>query len=114
MKSASLTLPLLLIIIGAIWFLKTTNILPATSTMAAIGLAVVGVVVMVADGINKQSIVAGPILIYLGAAIYAHSEYQLGYAPLLAMGMMVLGCLMLLARSDLVPHKKSRRTPMVS
>ena len=111
MKSASLTLPLILIIAGAIWFLKTTDILPATAVLMAVGLGVAGAVVLLIDGINKQSVIAGPMLMYIGAAIYVRSEYLLGYSPLIALGMMLLGGLMLLSRSDLVPHKRSKIQP---
>ena len=87
------------------WFLKTTGILPATATLVSIALAVAGIVVLVMDGINKQSVVAGPLLVYIGAAVYLKSQYLLGYSPLVALGMMVLGCLLLLSRSSLVPYK---------
>lgn len=108
MRSSSLALPLVLIITGAIWFLKTTNILPATATLIAIGLAVLGAVVLVADGINTQSVVVGPMLMYSGAAIYAKHTYWLGLSPLLAVGMMLLGGLLLLSRSSLVADKHAR------
>ena len=105
MPQPSLFLPLFLIIAGAVWFLKTTDILPATATLVSIDLAVAGIVVLVMDGINKQSVVAGPLLVYIGAAVYLKSQYLLGYSPLVALGMMVLGCLLLLSRSSLVPYK---------
>ena len=105
MPQPSLFLPLFLIIAGAVWFLKTTDILPATATLVSIALAVAGIVVLVMDGINKQSVVAGPLLVYIGAAVYLKSPYLLGYSPLVALGMMVLGCLLLLSRSSLVPYK---------
>ena len=105
MPQPSLFLPLFLIIAGAVWFLKTTDILPATATLVSIALAVAGIVVLVMDGINKHSVVAGPLLVYIGAAVYLKSQYLLGYSPLVALGMMVLGCLLLLSRSSLVPYK---------
>ena len=105
MPQPSLFLPLFLIIAGAVWFLKTTDMLPATATLVSIALAVAGIVVLVMDGINKQSVVAGPLLVYIGAAVYLKSQYLLGYSPLMALGMMVLGCLLLLSRSSLVPYK---------
>ena len=105
MPQPSLFLPLFLIIAGAVWFLKTTDILPATATLVSIALAVAGIVVLVMDGINKQSVVAGPLLVYIGAAVYLKSQYLLGYSPFVALGMMVLGCLLLLSRSSLVPYK---------
>ena len=105
MPQPSLFLPLFLIIAGAVWFLKTTGILPATATLVSIALAGAGIVVLVMDGINKQSVVAGPLLVYIGAAVYLKSQYLLGYSRLVELGMMVLGCLLLLSRSSLVPYK---------
>lgn len=108
---SSLALPLLLIIAGAIWFLKSTGILPATATLIAIGLAIGGIAVLVMDGINKQSIVSGPLLIYIGAAIYLRSNYLMETSPLVALGMMILGCLLLLSRSSVVPYKQDKSLP---
>ncbi|WP_066565806.1 hypothetical protein [Snodgrassella sp. CFCC 13594] len=108
MKTPSLTFPLLLIIIGALWLLKSTDILPATTTLVAAGLVVAGVAVLVLDGINRQSVVSGPMLMYVGAATYAKSEGWLGYSPLMALGMVVLGCLLLLARSAFVHSKHAQ------
>nr|WP_301286331.1 hypothetical protein [Neisseria perflava] len=102
-------MPLFLIIFGAVWFLKTTGILPATATLIAIGLAVAGIAVLVMDGINKQSVISGPILVYIGAAVYLRTQYWFPYSPLIALGMMVLGFLLLLSRSDLVPEKRQKQ-----
>ena len=108
---SSLALPLLLIIAGAIWFLKSTGILPATATLIAIGLTIGGIAVLVMDGINKQSIVSGPLLIYIGTAIYLRSNYLMETSPLVALGMMILGCLLLLSRSSVVPYKRDKSLP---
>lgn len=104
----SITFPLILIVGGAVWFLKATDILPATSTLIAAALFVVGIVILFADGINKHSIVAGPLLMYLGGAIYLRNEYFISFSPLLALGTMLAGGLMLLARSNMVPHRSGR------
>lgn len=105
MRHSSLALPLFLIIAGAVWFLKTTGILPPTATLIAAALCIGGIAVLLIDGINKQSVVSGPLLVYIGAAVYLKSQYLLGYSPLIALGMMVLGCLLLLSRSSIVPYK---------
>ena len=47
-------------------------------------------------------------LIYTGAAVYLHSQDILPRSPLIALGMMILGALLLFARSHLVPHKNHR------
>ena len=111
MRQSSPFFPLLLITVGAAWFLKTTDILPATSTMIAIGLAAFGVLVLVTDGVNKPSVVAGPLLVYCGAAVYLRSEYWIDLSPLTAFGMVVLGCLLLLSRSSLIPYKTAKHPP---
>ncbi|ASK28037.1 hypothetical protein [Neisseria chenwenguii] len=107
MPHASLALPLFLIVFGAIWFLKATGILPATATLVSISLMIAGIAVLVMDGVNKQSVVSGPMLVYVGGAIYLYNNYLLGFSPLLALGMMVLGVLLLLSRSSVVPYKKT-------
>ena len=113
MRQSSLILPLVLIVFGAIWFLRATDILPATATLIAAGLVVLGVAVMVTDGLNKQSVVAGPMLMYAGVAVYIKHSYWLGLSPILAAGMMLLGALLLLSRSSLIADKaaKHRRKP---
>lgn len=105
MKQHSLFFPLALIIVGAVWFLSSTGVLPTTASLVALALAAGGVALLVLDGINTQSIVHGPMLVYLGAAVYLRNQLLIGYAPLSALGMMLLGALMLLARSGLVPKK---------
>lgn len=108
MPRSSLFLPLFLIIAGSVWFLKTTDILPATSTMISGGMVLAGIAVIVADGINKQSIVSGPLLAYIGTATYLYSHYFLALSPLVAAGMVILGCLLLLSRSNMIPDKQDR------
>ncbi|WP_373741550.1 hypothetical protein [Neisseria sp.] len=108
MRQASLALPLFLIIFGAVWLLKTADILPETSTLVAAGIAATGVIVLVTDGINKQSVVSGPFLVYIGAAVYLYHRYYFAFSPLIAMGMVVLGLLLLLSRSNVVPVKEYR------
>ncbi|MDO4696063.1 MAG: hypothetical protein Q4A49_00785 [Neisseria sp.] len=103
----SVTFPLILIVGGAIWFLKAADILPATSTLISAALVIVGFVILVADGINKHSVVAAPLLMYLGGAIYLRNEYFFAFSPLFALGMMLAGCLMLLARSSMIPQRSS-------
>ncbi len=106
MRNPSLFLPLALIIVGAVWFLRATHILPPTAILLAVALVVGGVLVLLFDGINKQSIVSGPLLMYCGAAVYLYTQTMMAASPLIALGMMVLGLLMLLSRSNLIPSKK--------
>ena len=105
MTRSSLFFPLFLIVAGSLWFLRATDILPPTATLIGAALAVFGIAVLVMDGINKQSVVSGPILVYTGMAVYVYNAYLIGLSPLIAAGMVILGCLLLLARSDVIPEK---------
>ena len=44
---------------------------------------------------------------YIGGVLYLVNEYEYATAPFIALGMVFSGCLMLLARSNAVPHKRS-------
>ena len=102
MRSRSLFIPLFLIVMGSLWFIKSIDLMPETSSIIAIGLAVLGLVVLITDGINKQSIVAGPFLMYL----YYEEWFRISH--ILSVGMVVLGSLLLLSRSSMVPDKYAR------
>ncbi|MDK4680730.1 hypothetical protein [Kingella negevensis] len=106
-----LMMPLFLIIVGTLWFLNSVNLFPSTADIVAFTLMAVGALVLIFDGINKQSIVSAPLLAYIGGAIYIVNNYDYPTSPVFALGMIFTGCLMLLARSDLVPAKRSRRLP---
>ena len=60
MRQSSLFFPLLLITVGTAWFLKSTDILPATSTLIAAAFATVGVLVLLMDGVNKHRSLPAP------------------------------------------------------
>ena len=108
MRGPSLFVPLALIVFGSLWFLKSTELLPDTASIIAIVLAAMGVLVMLSDGLNKQSVVAGPFLIYIGAAIYLYTQYILQLSHVFSVGMVWLGLLLLLSRSSLIPDKFAR------
>lgn len=111
MKSSSLFIPLFLIVVGALWLLRSLDLFPATTLIFSFVLMAAGLLILLLDGINKQSIVSGPLLIYIGIAVYA--VYQYGYRAnvFFALGMMVLGVLLLIARTDAIPHKHSKTLP---
>lgn len=111
MKPAPLTLPLFLIIAGALWLLNSMDLFPSATVIVACALAATGILVFVFEGFNKQSVVTAPLLMYIGFAVYASSEYGYAASTLTALGMILLGSLMLLARSDAVPSKGEKSQP---
>lgn len=116
MKKPSATTPLILIAIGVIWFLNSAELLPATNTMIAGALALAGICIFIFDGINKSTIFSGPLLIYIAGAIYVWHNYSVPLSPILALGLVFLGILMLLSRLNAIPVKtyKSNKKPSLN
>ncbi|MBR6027392.1 MAG: hypothetical protein IK065_07350 [Neisseriaceae bacterium] len=108
MNKTSLFWPFVLIIFGSVWFLHVTDILPPSTIILSIAMIVAGFIVLIVDGINKQSFVSAPLLIYCGVAIYLHFHTDVMLSVLLSLGMIIAGLLMLIANTNLVPHKKGR------
>lgn len=109
MRNASL--PITLIVVGAIGVVWYFGWFPNVQSVTALALAAAGVLVLVADRITKSSVVLGPMLIAVGAAIWLHDTYGLRWWLLVSILLMVLGVLMLVARSPRIPE---RRPPRVS
>jgi len=63
--------------------------------------------VLVLDGINKNSIVVGPFLIAIGIAWLLHDRYDTQWRFIVPVMLVVLGTLMLIARSPRVPERRS-------
>ncbi|MBA4707875.1 hypothetical protein [Aquitalea aquatica] len=110
-KSAAL--PIALICLGSVWFLKSTALLPDTSTLLSLLLAAAGCLLLIIDGFNKSTLVSSPLLVYAGAAIYLRDNMGLQFSHLLSLGMVVMGLLMLLARSDRIPERSLRWRSML-
>ncbi|WP_174875254.1 hypothetical protein [Vogesella oryzae] len=101
--------PILLITLGALWLLKSSAMLPETSTLLALLLAAAGLVLLLLDGVTKSTIVSSPLLIYSGAALYLYDHYLVRFSHTIAIGMMLLGILLLVARSDRIPDRRLPR-----
>ncbi len=108
MKDAAF--PIVLIVLGLSWLLKSLDWMPDAHWLWILGLAGAGVVVLVLDGVTKSSVVAGPLLILAGALYFAHQFYQLGWRFILPVMLVAAGCLMLVARSAAIPESRLRRS----
>ncbi|MEO5763822.1 MAG: hypothetical protein ABIR52_00785 [Casimicrobiaceae bacterium] len=105
MKDASL--PITLIIVGLVWLVWHFRVFPDIDWVVALGFIAGGVAVMVFDGINKNSIVIGPILMAMGSAWALHDRYRLSWSLLIPALLVLLGVLMLIARSAAIPDKRA-------
>ncbi|MDO8301028.1 MAG: hypothetical protein Q7T64_15145 [Lacisediminimonas sp.] len=102
--------PIVLIVLGVSWLLKSLDWMPDAHWLWILGLAGSGVAVLVLDGITKSSVVAGPLLILAGGLYFAHQYYHLGWRFILPVMLVAAGCLMLVARSPSIPESRLRRS----
>ena len=69
-----------------------------------------GSAVLYLDGMTKNSIVAGPILIASGIAWALHDRWRVTWFVLMPMLLVLLGVLMLIARRPNIPERRARQT----
>jgi hypothetical protein len=106
MKDASL--PVTLIAVGLGWLLWEFRLFPDIDWIISLAFIAAGVAVMAIDGINKNSVVVGPFLIAIGCAWLLHDRYGTHWRYIVPFMLVVLGALMLIARSPRVPERRSR------
>ncbi len=62
-KTKSLAAPILIIALGLGWLLTTRNVVPGVNWVWILGLGVTGVLIPLVGGVDKVTIVVGPLLI---------------------------------------------------
>lgn len=106
MRDASL--PVTLIVVGVVWLVWYFGWFPDIDWLIAAGLAAGGVAVMIFDGITKSSVVIGPFMIASGIAWALHDRYRISWSILIPSMLIVLGVLMLIARSPRIPVRRGQ------
>jgi hypothetical protein len=106
MRDASL--PVTLIVVGLGWLLWEFRLFPDVDWIIGLGFVVAGVAVIAIDGVNKNSVVVGPFLVAIGVAWLAHDRYGIQWRLVIPVMLVLLGALMLIARSAKVPERRSR------
>jgi hypothetical protein len=103
-------LPITLIVVGSAWLLWYFRLFPDIDWIIAVGLVLGGSALLYFDGITKNSIVAGPILIATGIAWALHDRWRVTWFVLLPTLLVLLGILMLIARRPNIPERGVRQT----
>jgi hypothetical protein len=100
-------LPIALIAVGAVWLVWYQGWLPDKDWVIAIGLIAAGVAVLAVEGITRNSVVMGPFLMALGVAWIVHDRYRTSLGLIVPVMLIVLGALMLVARSKSIPERRA-------
>ena len=99
-------LPITLIVVGSAWLLWYFRLFPDIDWIIAVGLVLGGVAILYLDGMTKNSIVSGPILIATGIAWALHDRWHVTWFMLMPMLLVLLGVLMLIARRSNIPERR--------
>ncbi len=105
----NMSLPIVLITIGAVWLAHVLGWLPDLRSVGAIALVVAGVAVLAIEGITKASVVSGPMLIFSGGAWYAWDHELLTKGVIAPLFLIVLGLCIFAARMPSVPVSRRPR-----
>jgi hypothetical protein len=97
------TLPITLLALGVIWLLFNLDWIPSFDWVVTLILVGSGVGILVIEGINKKSIVGGPLLIAIGIAWLFHFHFGVRWRFLGPALCIAAGLLMLIARADAIP-----------
>jgi len=103
---SSLVIPVLLIVLGVGWLLSALGVIPTIDWIWTLGIASLGILSFVVWGIDKVSVVVGPIFL---AASLLSTLRQTGRIPLnVEVPLLVIlgGALMLVARLPSIPQPK--------
>jgi len=104
MRNAGTPITLIVIgILGVVWYLGWV---PDFDAITSIALIAGGVAILAMDGVTKHSVVLGPTLIAVGVAWWLHDHYRFRWTLLVSVLLIVIGGLMLLARSPSIPEKR--------
>ncbi|WP_137939270.1 hypothetical protein [Chitinivorax sp. B] len=103
-------IPVALIVIGLAWLLEEFHFFPEVSWLWITAFVAGGVAILVIDGINKSSVITGPLLIGAGLTTFLRQHFDLSLRVQLPVLMVLLGVLMLIARSPSIPDISDNRS----
>src|SRR5258706_13413985 len=99
-----------LVAAGVLWLLFNLDWIPSFDWLLTLILVGSGIALLMLEGINKKSIVGGPLLIALGLTWLLHFYIGVRWRYLGPGLCIVAGTLMLIARSSAIPEMTAGRT----
>jgi len=103
--------PILVIVLGVTWLLNVLNIMPGVDWVWTIGLAAVGVLILVVGRITRLSIVLGPFFMVASVCSLLRQTGRLELDKEVPILTIVLGCLMLVAQMMSFPPEGDNTGP---
>ena len=107
-SATSAVAPIVLVIIGVLILMGQSGIMPELPTLWTVGLAACGILTFVFNGFNKSTLVVGSFLIVAAVLSVLRTNDVLEIKNEVPIVFIVLGALMLVARSATIPAAPSR------
>ena len=101
-------LPVTLIAAGAVWLAFNFDWIPSFDWVVTLVLIGSGLGILLLEGINKRSVIGGPLLIALGVMWFLHFHYWVQWRYLAPLLFIIVGMLMLVARMSIIPDSRDR------
>ncbi len=99
----TLLLPILLLMIGAGWLLTALEIVPNLDWAWSLGLAAVGILAFVVGGVDKNTVVIGPMFLFGSVLSILRQLDKLELEVELPILVIAAGVLLLISRSENIP-----------
>ena len=93
-----LIVPILTVIVGVTWLLNVQNIMPGVDWMWTVSLAAVGILTLAVGGINKLTIVIGPLLLVASICSLLRQTNRLSVDHEIPILVIAIGILLLIAQ----------------
>ncbi len=102
-----LTVPILILTVGAAWLLNTLNLVPNVDWVWTLGLAVCGILCLTIGGITKPTLVLGPLLLISSVLSILRQTGRLHVDHEIPILVIVLGALLLMVQLTSLGAEKS-------
>ncbi len=96
-------IPILIIVVGVGWLLTTQGIVPGVDWVWTLGLGVIGIVIFIASGFDKFSVVLGPFFLLGSVFSVLRQTGQLRLEIEVPVLVISIGVLMLIAQLPAIP-----------
>lgn len=103
-EKQTLIVPVLLIVVGTGWMLSTLGVVPNVDWVWTLGLAAVGLLTVALGGINKLTVVSAPMFLVASILSVLRQTGRLAFDVEVPAMVILLGTLMLVARSSWIPN----------
>lgn len=101
-------LPVILIVVGVAWLLRELGWLTHLHAVIPILLIAIGFVILLTEGINRSSVIAGPMLVFIGVAWLLNQQGMIAPNLVWPIGVVIFGILLFLARLPSIPESRRR------